>query len=40
MLVAEYGQRLFNEHGMDPETCNHTELKEVMDDAEHMSCEE
>ena len=39
-LVAEYGQRLFKESGMDPETCNTTELKEVMDDAELMSCEE
>ena len=25
---------------MDPETCNPTELKEVMDDAERMSYEE
>ena len=25
---------------MDPETCNPTELKQVMDDAERMSCEE
>ena len=39
-LVAEYGQRLCKERGLDPETCNPTELKEVMDDAERMSCEE
>ena len=25
---------------MEPETCNPTELKEVLDDAERMSCEE
>ena len=39
-LLAEYGQRLCNELGMDPETCDPTELKEVMDDAECMSYEE
>ena len=33
-LVAAYGQRLCKEHGMDQETCNPTELKEVMDNAE------
>ena len=39
-LVAEYGKRLCKERGLEPETCNTTELKEVMDDAERMSCEE
>ena len=39
-LVAEYGQRLCKERVMDPETCNPIELKQVMDDAERMSCEE
>ena len=39
-LVADYGQRLCKERGLDPETCNPTELKEVMDDAERMSCGE
>ena len=39
-MVAEYGRRLCKERGMDPETCDPTELKEVMDDAEYMSCEE
>ena len=39
-LVAEYGQRLCKERGQDPETCNPMELKEVMDDAECMSCKE
>ena len=39
-LVTEYGQRLCKERGLDQETCNPTELKEVMDDADRMSCEE
>ena len=39
-LVAEYGQRLCKDPGLDPETCNPTELKEVMDDEERMSCKE
>ena len=38
-LLAEYGQCLCNECRLDPETCNSTEVKEVMDDAERMSCE-
>ena len=39
-MVAEYGRRLCKERGMYPETCDPTELKEVMDNAESMSCEE
>ena len=39
-LVAEYDQSLCRESGLDPETCDPTELKELMDDAERMSCEE
>ena len=39
-LVADYGQRLCKERGLEPETCDPIELKEVMDDAERMSCEE
>ena len=39
-LVAEFVKRLCKEGGLDPETCDPTELKEVMDDAEQMSCEE
>ena len=36
-LVVEYGQRLCKKRGLDPATCNPTELKEVMDNAERMS---
>ena len=32
-MVAEYGQRMCKERGMDPETCDPIELREVMDDA-------
>ena len=39
-MVAEYGQSLYKERGLDPETCDPTELKELMDDAERMSWEE
>ena len=39
-MVAECGQRLCKERGLDLETCDPIELKEVMDNVERMSCEE